>query len=130
LERAGFRGANAIAVSRCHQPYGKSISHNVKFADARAILATTIIEAQFTDRAPPPVITDLAHDGSVDFLPQSQAMVLAMQHTTVRAPKRLGGAAKDHMELPSFQDGPDTKASMIAETTRLAQHTFEEDYET
>merc|ERR1711990_1101303 len=55
LDRAGFRKANAIAINRCHQPMHKR--KDAKIADARAILATTIIESQFTDRAPPPVIT-------------------------------------------------------------------------
>lgn len=128
LDRAGFRKANAIAVNRCHQPAYKR--KDAKIADARAILVTTIIEAQFTNRAPPPVITDLAYDASVDFLPQSHAMMLAMQTISARPPKRAGGAGTDYMDLPLLTGHKQvTSSEIIAKQTRLAEESFEEDYE-
>jgi hypothetical protein len=129
LDRAGFRGANAIAINRCHQPAGKS-GKNAKIADARAILATTIIEAQFKDRPPPPVITDLAYDASVEFLPQSHAMMLAMSHIKARPPKRAGGGASDFLDLPSLTDGKSqTKADEVVAAKGLGETSYEEDYE-
>lgn len=127
LERAGFRDACAIAISRVHDP---APGPEAKIADARAILATTVIEAQFTDRAPPPVITDLAYDASVDFLPQSHSMMLAIEHIKARPPKRTGGAATNYMEIPSLNDMTrDTKTTEISSDKKLGEVAWEEDYE-
>jgi hypothetical protein len=129
LDRCGFRTAAAIATARCHDKITQKSSK--KIADARSILVTTIIEAQFTRSAPPPVITDLAYDASIVFLPQSQAMMLAMSHINARPPKRAGSAGSSFMELPAL-DGGDRKKSSAerrADQHNLAVVADEEDYD-
>jgi hypothetical protein len=128
LERCGFRNARAIAINRCHQDLTAK-SRNAKVADSRAILATTVIESQFRDRAPPAVITDLAYDASVEFLPQSYEMMLAMASIKARPPKRAGGHGSDFLELPTVSGEKHTKAQEVASSRSLAAIGFEEDYE-
>lgn len=127
LDRAGFRNASAIAVGRCHQ---KTSSKNGKIADARAILVSSIIEAQFTRSAPPPVIADLAYDASVVFMPQSQAMILSLSHIRGRPPKRAGAAGSSFIELPSLTGGArHSEADQVAKQQSLAVTADEEDYD-
>jgi hypothetical protein len=125
LTRAGFMRANAIAVGRCHAGDRRS----KKVADARAILATNLIEAQFTQKNPPPVITDLAYDASVDFLPMTQTMALAMQLMRAYPLKRSGGGGPGFLELPSLGGSEHSEENAIAETTALGEVAYEEDYD-
>jgi hypothetical protein len=128
LDRAGFRTCNAIAVARCHQ--AACTTNTLKIADSRAILATTIIEAQFRTRAPPPVVTDCAYDASVDFLPMSHTMQLAISHIKGRPPKRSGGGGTNFLELPALSgQTKDTRAKLISAQKSLGETAFEEDYE-
>jgi len=126
LDRAGFSKANAIAIARCHT----SKSNCKKVADARAILATNVIEAQFTQSSPPPVVTDLAYDASVDFLPMSQTMALAMQYLKANPLKRTGGGVSDFLELPNFASAkPASQQAELSEESSLGEVNYEDDYE-
>jgi len=131
LDRAGFRTASAIAIGRCHQKPSEihAAGKAGKIADARAILATTVIENQFTRSTPPPVITDLAYDGSVSFLPQSQNMQLAMSHIKTRPPRRAAGSGTSFIELPSMTGQQVSTAKSMRDANSLGHVAFEEDYD-
>mmetsp|Transcript_97981 Transcript_97981/g.169715 ORF Transcript_97981/g.169715 Transcript_97981/m.169715 type:complete len:1160 (+) Transcript_97981:77-3556(+) len=149
LERAGFRSAAAIAIARHHSGEQARLA---KLADARAILATSLIESHLEGGTRSPVVTDLAYDASCEFLPLSQAAQIARTQMRPRPPRRASGTGGGGSGLPSAltggilgallggskkgsssqegQSGRDSEALRSAkEASELQQKLYEEDYE-
>jgi len=126
LERAGFRKARAIAIVRGHG--GGSVGP-ARVADARAILATTLIEAHRGENGA--VITDLSYDTSCTFLPVDQVgqkMVSALVGGPSRRP--AGGAAPTSLNgLFSSGVSAPTRAVTQWVSSDLGQRPYDEDYE-
>merc|ERR1712032_125170 len=126
LERAGFRKAQAIAVVRGHS--GGSVDAT-KVADARAILATTLIEFHHAEKGST-VITDLSFDTSCTFLPVDQVgqeMVSALVGGPSRRP--AGGPAPTALDGLLFGASSPTSAGAQLPFSDLGQHPYDEDYE-
>lgn len=66
LERAGFRGARAIIVSRAHLG---GTAGSRRSSDSRMLLAAHVIESNLPHDSQIPVITDHGYNGSCEFLP-------------------------------------------------------------
>lgn len=67
LERAGFKRALGIAISRGH--IGDSNTSASRVVDTRAILTTVMVETHLPHSSQAMVITDLAYGASCNFLP-------------------------------------------------------------